>query len=149
MVKVKEDITGWKMWEHGIPDGKLIVLHQTEDYVATSGKHAARFLCKCNCGNNKDIIASLYDIKHGNVKSCGCLLAEKQRQAHKKCNEYNLDNEYGIGYCSNTGSKFYFDLEDYDLIKDYCWLEVIDKKSGYHELKAPKINGERGAIHIH
>lgn len=35
-------------------------------------------------------------------------------------NKYDLSNEYGIGY-TNKGEKFYFDLEDYDLIKDICW----------------------------
>ena len=45
--------------------------------------------------------------------------------ARKKYNKYDLSGEYGIGYTSNTDSygrnEFYFDLEDYDKIKDYCW----------------------------
>lgn len=43
---------------------------------------------------------------------------------HKKYNKYDLTGEYGIGKTSNTGNKFYFDLEDYEKIKDYCWLEL-------------------------
>ena len=39
---------------------------------------------------------------------------------HKKYNTYDLTGEYGIGYTSKN-EKFYFDLEDYDKIKDYCW----------------------------
>lgn len=35
-------------------------------------------------------------------------------------NTYDLSGEYGIGYTSK-GEEFYFDLEDYDKIKDYCW----------------------------
>jgi hypothetical protein len=35
-------------------------------------------------------------------------------------NKFNLDGEYGIGYTSK-GEEFYFDLEDYDKIKDYTW----------------------------
>lgn len=31
-----------------------------------------------------------------------------------------MSGEYGIGY-TNKGETFYFDLEDYDKIKDYCW----------------------------
>lgn len=38
---------------------------------------------------------------------------------HKK-NRYDLSGEYGIGYTSK-GDVFWFDLEDYDKIKDYCW----------------------------
>ena len=39
---------------------------------------------------------------------------------NRKYNTYDLSGEYGIGYTSK-GEEFYFDLEDYDLIKDYCW----------------------------
>ena len=36
-----------------------------------------------------------------------------------KRNEYDLSGEYGIGYTCN--GEFYFDLEDFDKIKNYCW----------------------------
>lgn len=57
----------------------------------------------------------------------------------KKYNEFklNLMDEhglYGIGYCSNTGREFYFDMNDYDLIKDYCWCEHI-MQDGYCALE--------------
>lgn len=35
-------------------------------------------------------------------------------------NKYDLSGEYGIGYTSK-GEPFYFDKEDYDLIKNYNW----------------------------
>ncbi len=35
-------------------------------------------------------------------------------------NTYDLSGEYGIGY-TTKGEAFYFDLDDYDKIKDYCW----------------------------
>ncbi len=38
----------------------------------------------------------------------------------RKHNTYDLSGEYGISY-TTKGKEFYFDLEDYDLIKDYCW----------------------------
>lgn len=37
-----------------------------------------------------------------------------------KTNQYDLDGEYGIGYTSK-GEEFWFDLEDHDKIKNYCW----------------------------
>lgn len=40
-------------------------------------------------------------------------------QTKKKCT-YDLTGEYAIGYDSK-GRKFYFDIEDYDKIKDYNW----------------------------
>ena len=39
----------------------------------------------------------------------------------KKYNVYNLSKEYGICYIADTNHKCYFDLEDYDLIKNIYW----------------------------
>ena len=46
---------------------------------------------------------------------------------NKKYNTYDLSGEYGIGY-TTKGEEFYFDLDDYNKIKDYCWCL---NKSGY------------------
>ena len=54
--------------------------------------------------------------------SCGCLHSEISSKVNRRYNAYDLSGEYGIGY-TNTGKVFYFDLEDYDKIKDYCWTE--------------------------
>lgn len=42
-------------------------------------------------------------------------------------NTYDLSGEYGVGYTSK-GEEFYFDLEDYELIKQYHWFS---DKDGY------------------
>ena len=127
MVNVREDMTGWKMSEHGVIDSKLTVIEQTEDYVSPAGEHYAQWLCECNCMNKTRMVCLGNDIKRGKVKSCGCsrLLFVKKR------NDYDLSGEYGIGYCSNTGTEFYFDIEDFDKIKDYCWYEAFARGYSY------------------
>ena len=60
-----------------------------------------------------------------------------------KNNTYDLSGEYGIGYTSK-GEEFYFDLEDYDLIKDYCWRT---DRNGYIVSNEPNIN--RSIISMH
>ena len=45
----------------------------------------------------------------------------------KYINKYDLSGEYGIGYTSKR-EEFWFDLEDYDKIKQYNWYIT---KSGY------------------
>lgn len=67
----------------------------------------------------------------------------KRKQTYKKFNTYDLSGDFGIGYCSNTGSEFYFDLEDYDKIKDYCWIEY--NRNGYHSVEAWNL-GKNGNI---
>ena len=137
MVEVRKDLTGMVF-------GRLTVLCQAEDYVAPkTGQRYARWLCECSCEERNQVIITGNDLKRGKTKSCGCLQKNKSRpiasnnRAHRKhkTNEYNLTMDYGIGYCTNTGSEFYFDLEDYDKIKDYCWYENI-RPNGYHALVA-------------
>lgn len=97
--------------------GKLTVIKKMDDKV---GNHIM-WLCKCDCGNVKTIRGS--SLTSGESKSCGCV---HRGGNSRKCNNreqptvntYNLSGEYGIGYTSK-GKEFYFDLEDYDKIKNY------------------------------
>lgn len=65
----------------------------------------------------------------------------------KKYNRYDLSGDFGVGYCSNTNSTFYFDLADYDKIKDYCWCEAIYKSSGYRELRTTRADKKQVRMH--
>lgn len=120
MVNVRKDLTG-NVYE------RLTVVKQTEDYIAPCGNHYAQWLCKCSCGNDNLIIVRGDELNNGKIKSCGCLTRDRtiaRNKAGKKYNTYDLSGEYGIGY-TFKGEKFYFDLEDYDLIKDYCWYKTV------------------------
>ena len=140
MVKVKENLSGQKF-------NRLTVIEQIEDYVTTTGRKYAQYHCKCECGNEVNAIGS--QIKSGQIKSCGCLHSEKSEEngrANKKYNTYDLSGDYGIGYTTN-GEEFWFDIEDYDLIKNYCWYigkngYVKTNKSGasfMHSLLRPDL----------
>lgn len=123
MVKTKKDLTGWNMWEHGVLDSRLTVIEQTDDYISPNGVHHARWLCECSCEEHNRIKATGTSLKNGHVKSCGCLQKEHvsiSDKNKKPINTYDLSGEYGIGYTKH-GEEFWFDLEDYDLIKDYSW----------------------------
>ena len=77
--------------------------------------------CICDCKNYKE--ATVRDLRSGNTQSCGCLKNERllnYNHSKRNVNTYDLSGGYGIGYTSK-GEEFYFDLEDYDKIKDYCW----------------------------
>lgn len=147
------DMTGWKMWEHGVPDSRLTVIRQVESARSPSGHMEAQWLCECNCPEHNKIIASAGNIRRGHTKSCGCLAKENSRSLllgnnygvkNKKHNVYDLSGEYGIGYTSN-GEKFYFDLEDYGLIKEYCWnihdgyVTTIDYTNGREYIKMHRL----------
>lgn len=134
MVNVREDLTG-RHFE------KLKVIRQAEDYISPKGVHAARWECECSCEDKTIVLALGADLKQGKVLSCGCLNREKLYERNKKYNKYDLSGEYGVGWTSNTNKEFYFDLEDYDKIKDYCWREIKTSKT-YQQIVAhePKNN---------
>lgn len=131
MVKVKTDMTGWKMWEHGVSDSRLIVLRQTDDIVRSDGMRRSQWECQCTCDNHTIIRADGSDIKNGHIKSCGCINRERiiaQNKSWHKTNIYSdvCTDEYGdyyIGRTTNTDKEFYIDIEDFEKIKEYCWSE--------------------------
>ena len=88
----------------------------------------ARWYCQCSCGNPELVLVLGSSLRNGHTQSCGCLhkeTAQKQGIANRKTNTYDLTKEYGIGY-TLKGEEFYFDLEDYDCIKDYCWHKAAN-----------------------
>lgn len=108
-----EDLTGQKF-------NMLTVISRGEN----TKDNKARWWCKCDCGNPELKLVYARYLKNGKTKSCGCLFT-KMLHNRKKYNEYDLSNKYGVGYTSNLSldgkNEFYFDLEDYDKIKNYCW----------------------------
>lgn len=102
-------------------------------------------ICNCDCGT-KNVIKQYQSLISYNTRSCGCFDKEATRQVgynNKKYNRYDLSGEYGIGYTSNTNEEFYFDLEDYDLIKDYCWFNHgsgKENKSNHVATREPRTN---------
>jgi hypothetical protein len=118
-----KDLTGQKF-------GRLIVIKRGENYVSPKGYITSRWWCQCDCGNPELVLVSRNNLKNGATKSCGCYKSERASLTHKKYNSYNLSGEYGIGYTYNQDSfgrnEFYFDLEDYEIIKDFCWMFCDD-----------------------
>lgn len=137
MVNVKDDLTGKTF-------GLWTVICQAEDYISLSGNHYAQWLCECGCDKKTRKIVSQRNLKSGRSLSCGCIKAQKAKDRLKKINKYDLSGEYGIGYASN-GGEFYFDLEDYNKIKNYCWRM---SKAGYI-VTSMFNNNKRSTIYMH
>lgn len=104
--------------------GRLTVIER----ALNDNQGRARWLCECSCKERNRVIVSGYNLKNKKnlTNSCGCLNKESIYQSLKKYNKYDLLGEYGTGWTSNTNEEFYFDLEDYNKIKDYCWRESND-----------------------
>lgn len=123
-----KDISGQKF-------GKLTVVKRIEN-----DKHGnAVWECMCDCGNKINVLGN--SLRIGKTRSCGCIHAQIMRELNHKQNKYDLTGNYGIGWTNNTNQKFYFDLEDYDEIKEYGWIE---NDQGY--IIASNINGNAPRI---
>lgn len=127
MKKEIEDLTGRKF-------GRLTVLERG----LNANSRGTRWWCKCECGN--EVLVSRNNLVLGIAKSCGCYQKEKARKngkQSKKYNTYDLSGDFGKGY-TLKGEEFWFDKEDYDKIKDYCWY--FSKENGYLYTKLPDTN---------
>lgn len=114
------DMAGWVMKEHGVPDSRLTVINQGP----RNKQGRITWNCICECGKPTNVVA--FAIRNGRIKSCGCAIHDsnkKKGEDSRKSNKYDLSGEYGIGWTSNTNREFYFDLEDYYIIKEFCWFE--------------------------
>lgn len=130
------DLTGQKF-------GRLTVLYRGETHRQPNGRTTVYWVCQCDCKDKTIVNVRGDSLRSGKIKSCGCLQKEivskisKGNKHSKKYNTYDLSGEYGIGY-TLKGEEFYFDLEDYDKIKDYCWriepkgYVVCDSCEGTH-----------------
>ena len=121
--------------------GRLKVIKRVEDYISQSENRYPQWLCECNCDEHNQVIVMGTNLKQGRTNSCGCLSKEnssEQGKLAKKYNIYDLTGEYGIGYTSK-GEEFYFDLEDYNLIKGYCWYINNEGYVSAREIENPKI----------
>ena len=117
------DLTGQKF-------GKLTVIKRI--IINKNNKNIPKWLCKCECGN-ENFLAIAGNLINGHTNSCGCQRRVLSSQRNRRYNKYDLSNNYGIGHTSN-GKIFLFDLEDYDLIKNYCWFYMGD---GYLSTNIP------------
>lgn len=140
----------------GMKFGKLTVLSKGDTHITKGGNRCSTYNCICECGNVKQIKTN--NLLSGNTRSCGCLHKEKIKEigkSNKKNNIYNLFGEYGIGYTSN-GYEFYFDLEDYDIIKNYTWniatgyveSDSYGEKTKFHRLVMNCNETEKDVDHI-
>jgi hypothetical protein len=140
MIKVREDLTGQIF-------GKLTVIQQAEDRIWPGGQRVAQWLCECSCPKHNQIIVTTSSLRSGNTKSCGCI----ERGRPKGTNQYELRSddgeEYYVGFASNTGNEFYFDLEDYDVVAKYHWYEA-ESYDNYHYLSAwDNVNKKQVKLH--
>lgn len=92
------------------------------------------YICQCDCGKSK--IVSIHNLKSGATKSCGCLYVKSNQKNFCKKNIYYEKDGYMVGITNNTNKEFFFDKEDLEKVKKYCWHET---NRGYIANKSKKL----------
>jgi hypothetical protein len=89
--------------------GKLTVIEESD--VRTTKKRGKRYLCQCDCGNEKIVRGDC--LRDGNTKSCGCLHRRlvkpvKERVYHGQAGTpiYNIYHSM-IARCYNPNAQAY------------------------------------------
>lgn len=151
----KRDLTGMRF-------GRLVVTREAPPHYTSGGNRKVMWYTDCDCGTKDNIVSSGALLSGGSV-SCGCynkeIAAQRMRKRQKKYNKYDITScDYGIGWTHNTNEEFYFDLEDYDLIKDYCWYQHrqyieanipgTKKHIGLHKLVMGDLDNQYDIDHI-
>lgn len=101
----------------GMRFGNWLVLNKKIKHKTRSGYS---WLCECQCEYKIKKYIHRQELVSGDAIGCEKCRIKRLKTQNKKYNTYDLSGEYGIGY-TRKGEEFYFDLEDYDKIKDYCW----------------------------
>ena len=102
--------------------GYLTVIEEDASIISLSGQKIRRWKCLCRCGNV--VTKREPHLKNGHTKSCGCLRKSMAKEHcikdFSKPNKYIFSDDYVTGY-ANDDKEFLFDIEDYDIIKNFTW----------------------------
>lgn len=143
-----KDLTGQRF-------GRLTVLKR----AGSSSGGAAKWLCRCDCGN--ETIVYGYSLRIGNTKSCSCMKDELAKEIHtihaqsmsrlhkvwagmkerchnQKHNRYNRYGGRGITVCDEWKDNFQAFYEwamangyDENAPRGQCTIDRIDNDKGY------------------
>lgn len=118
--------------------GRLTIIKEVRHHIKPCGCKRRKFLVQCDCGSDPFEV-SLDNLRSGNTCSCGCVRKEIAKGKVKKINKKNHNKKSNlflihvpsntvIGYTTKM-EKFYFDREDLEKVKQYCWS--INNNNGY------------------
>lgn len=119
--------------------GRLEVIERAEN----GANCKARWLCKCDCGNEK--VVTRNELNAGDSKSCGCLRQEtvlKVRPIGGK-KKFIFTDEHQLSRCINSFNK---KIEK----TDTCWLWTASTTKGYGSFKYKNIRtAHRFSFFVH
>lgn len=138
-----EDLTGRRF-------GRYTVLRRAESYISKTGSRQSRWLCRCDCGNERIVFSQ--SLKSGNSLSCGCYQKEtatshgkkntrlygiwhniKWRCFNSNCSHYPRYGGRGITMCDEWKNDFqsFYDWAMANGYEDKLSIDRIDNDGNY------------------
>ena len=130
----------------GIRFGKLVVVER----LGNDKHNKTRWMCKCDCGNLKEIGG--WDLRAEHSKSCGCLRTQTLVQRNLKAPYFwifTMAKQHAVA----SNKSFELEYEDIlDFVKinkcHYCETELVWEKHGvkgkYHGYRLDRVNNDLG-----
>lgn len=123
--------------------GHWHVLYELEPRSKTSGAPDRIWMCECDCEFHTIQPVLQRSLLYGKSKSCSKCSRRKPNYKNRKTNNYDLNGKFGKGWDSK-GNEFWFDLEDYEKIKDFCWVKAT---GGYFRATKRDMSGKPIQLH--
>lgn len=127
--------------------GMLTVIKRVDDYISPHGARAPKWLCKCDCGNTKEMFGQ--GLRNGTVISCGCVSTSNGEylvESILKEKDVKYYKQYKFADCKNIiALRFDFYLPDYNACIEYDGrqhFEPIEYFGGEKDFKAQKYRDE-------
>ena len=122
--------------------GKLVVLKEVEPFIGVKGNKMRRYLCKCDCGNEK--IARFDYLRSSKNPSCGCIKNLNIKLSKRKYNTYETDGEVTKVF-DNKGNFTLTDTEDLEKVKPYYFYRDF----GDYFVTNVRKEGKKTGIFLH
>lgn len=132
---------------------QIVKLFEKTFYYPSRTRHEKMVIVKClKCNSEELIETKLKQLLKGNTGMCKHCRSNAGRKKGnpQNHNKYVFTEDFVIGY-TNKGEEFYFDLEDYELVKNYTWhinaqgyveTQRNKKKIRMHRLIMNALDGE-------
>jgi hypothetical protein len=137
----------WRFNPIGQKFGKLTVISEAEKIVLPSGQKPRRFICKCDCGKDVNVLG--LHLVRNRISSCGCIVkvlngetltpvCRCYKSMKKRCQENHIDKhryfDRGITVCEEWANS-YFVFKEWALkngFKKGLQIDRIDNNKGYY-----------------
>lgn len=95
MTKIK-DLTGQRF-------GKLTVLYMSDNHISKNGNKRIVWHCRCDCGNETDVMA--LNLTRNHTTSCGCARLEGRKRISRDITGQRFGNLIGVKRVDNKNDK--------------------------------------------